>query len=250
MYNEDKFTSCMGRYYFTADRWGIGRLGCDRKIFIFSSTQNEAVYLFGGSYFYPLGNCQFDSSQTACISTCIRSLSGTAYTGAAAFQPVTVGRCVFSDSRTASQTIEQQNIDPRPFGIDFDTVKGDGIDAAHKKIMVTTANYYPLILKLTQHIKDYEGYEVYMIGFVSYDDKSLTNNNFTLARYLMACCINDVSPFGLICNYSGDIHWKEYQWLAVKGQLGYREYHGLIQPTIAVKEVVPAKRVAGYIYPY
>ena len=36
------------------------------------------------------------ASQTACISTCIRSLSGTAYTGAAAFQPVTVGRCVFS----------------------------------------------------------------------------------------------------------------------------------------------------------
>lgn len=166
------------------------------------------------------------------------------------FSPLLLGAAYSADSRTASQTIEQQNIDPRPFGIDFDTVKGDGIDVAHKKIMVTTANYYPLILKLTQHIKDYEGYEVYMIGFVSYDDKSLTNNNFTLARYLMACCINDVSPFGLICNYSGDIHWKEYQWLAVKGQLGYREYHGLIQPTIAVKEVVPAKRVAGYIYPY
>ncbi len=126
---------------------------------------------------------------------------------------------------------------------------GDGIDEAARTITFTTNNYYSLVLKLTKDIQKYEGYEVHMIGFVSYDNDRLQGNEFILSRYLMACCINDLVPFGLACQYDGS-RWPEFQWVAVTGKLTQRDYHGMPQPAIAAASVVPAKKIDGYIYPY
>lgn len=150
-------------------------------------------------------------------------------------------------SAAAAETAD--DVAEKPYGIDFDADHGSGIDNEGKRIILTTANYYSVILTLTKDIKAYEGYDIYMIGFVSYSDGRLKDNSFVLARYLMFCCVNDLSPFGLDCLYTGNKRWPENQWVAVKGTVTSRTYHSRPQPTIQVEKIVPAKRVPGYVYP-
>lgn len=134
--------------------------------------------------------------------------------------------------------------------MDLESVDGDGIDTAHKRIILNTKNWYKTIFKLTKHNEEYVGYEVYMTGFVSYHDDSLNGNDFTPSRYLMLCCVNDMSPFGIACRVRGDTHYPEFTWLAVKGKLETGDYHGMARPVLVVEDVRRARKVDGYVYPY
>lgn len=136
-----------------------------------------------------------------------------------------------------------------PFGIDFDGQTHITIDNHNRMIIMNTKHFYDADLELTKNLEMYQGYTVYAVGFVSYDDEMLTGNDFTIARYLMFCCINDVTPFGITCHYEGPKHWQEYQWVAIKGTVTKRAWHGLMQPVIHIDEITPAKKVEGFIYP-
>ena len=138
----------------------------------------------------------------------------------------------------------------RPFGIDFENREGDGINTKEKRIILNTKNWYRTIFEITKHNKDYEGYDIYLEGFVSYHDDELTGNDFTPSRYLMICCVNDMSPFGIGCNVQGARHYPEYTWVAVKGKIKSSTYHGMNRPLIDVEEVRPAGKIEGYVYPY
>ena len=137
----------------------------------------------------------------------------------------------------------------KPYGVDFSAVKDTGIDTQAKRITLTTENYYETMLTLTKHIDTYVGHDVYAIGFVSYANQPENGHDFTLARYLLFCCVNDITPFGPMCYYDGAEKLPEHQWIAVHGTLTKRNWHGLFQPAINVKAIEPAKEIAGYIYP-
>lgn len=162
--------------------------------------------------------------------------------------PVCFGGQRFS-GHAAAEMMDEPQASTHPFGIDFDGLSGSGIDEEHRVIIMNTKNYYANDLELTKNIEKYQGYTVYALGFVSYDDEMLKGNDFTIARYLMFCCINDITPFGLTCQYDGTKRWTEFQWVAVKGTVSKRPWHGLMQPIIVVQEIMPARKVEGYIYP-
>ncbi len=164
--------------------------------------------------------------------------------------PLLYGMAYSPASQAMSQQKDQMPAEKHPFGIDFDDTSHLGIDKEHKRIILSTKNYYTDTLTLMKNLSAYEGYDIYAVGFVSYHEKERQGKEFTLARYLMFCCINDLSPFGLYCYYDGPQNWDEYQWVAVKGVITKRAYHGLMQPAIEVKAIVPAQKVEGYIYPY
>ena len=164
-----------------------------------------------------------------------------------------VGPAVFGIVPVVFQAAAQHDDgegEARPFGMDLESVDGDGIDTAHKRIILNTKNWYKTIFKLTKHNEEYVGYEVYMTGFVSYHDDSLNGNDFTPSRYLMLCCVNDMSPFGIACRVRGDTHYPEFTWLAVKGKLETGDYHGMARPVLVVEDVRRARKVDGYVYPY
>ncbi len=84
---------------------------------------------------------------------------------------------------------------------DFDLHQSDfplnGIDTKHHRIYLNEHNFYSMLLTLTNHLDRYEGYTLYMTGFVHRDDPTLAPNEYIIARLVMVCCIADLAPVGL-----------------------------------------------------
>ena len=137
-----------------------------------------------------------------------------------------------------------------PFGIDFEHIQGDGIDDNKCQVVIGSNNWYTTIFKLTKYVDKYAGYEVYITGFVSFYDDSLKRPDFTISRYLMICCVNDMSPFGLPCILTDGQEYGEYRWIAVKGKIEVGDYHGMKRPVLKVEEIRQAAKTVVYVYPY
>ena len=137
-----------------------------------------------------------------------------------------------------------------PFGIDFEHIQGDGIDDNKRQVVIGSNNWYTTIFKLTKYVDKYAGYEVYITGFVSFYDDSLKRPDFTISRYLMICCVNDMSPFGLPCILTDGQEYGEYRWIAVKGKIEVGDYHGMKRPVLKVEEIRQAAKTVVYVYPY
>lgn len=125
----------------------------------------------------------------------------------------------------------------------------DGIDDDNRAIVLQSHNFYNTILKIYKHIDQYKGYEITMTGFISKDDRSLVGNEFVVARILMICCIADVAPFGLVCEYDGQALLPK-QWYTVRGIIDERSYRGQRQPYVHIKIIQPADPIDGFVYPY
>lgn len=123
-----------------------------------------------------------------------------------------------------------------------------GIDDLNQTITLTSDNFYNTILKLHNHLDDYQGYEIIMTGFISYDDDILGPNDFKLSRILMICCVADMAPFGIVCHYDGN-RIEQNQWYTVKGIIGKRNFHGLQQPYVDIQLIQKDKPIPGYVYP-
>lgn len=125
----------------------------------------------------------------------------------------------------------------------------DGIDTVHKKITLTSQNYYDTILKITKHIDEYKGYTINATGFVSYHDQSLKNNDFVLARTLMICCAADMTPFGLTSEYKQEKPLRENTWYTMNGTISERNFHGMKQIYITNVNLKESAEIDGYIFP-
>ena len=117
-------------------------------------------------------------------------------------------------------------------------------------MVIGSNNWYTTIFKLTKYVDKYAGYEVYITGFVSFYDDSLKRPDFTISRYLMICCVNDMSPFGLPCILTDGQEYGEYRWIAVKGKIEVGDYHGMKRPVLKVEEIRQAAKTVVYVYPY
>lgn len=135
-----------------------------------------------------------------------------------------------------------------------DSVNLPGLDRAKKKIVVSNDSFGMWLSQIYLNMKKYEGYTVVITGYVFKDPEVLEEGEFVPARLMMSCCVADLAPAGLVCQYDKVAELKKDSWVTVEGTLfiGRREYYGQVydDPQIKVKKITPAKAVEGYVYPY
>lgn len=71
---------------------------------------------------------------------------------------------------------------------------------------------------------------------------------------MMSCCVADLSPAGITCEYDKAPELEAGSWVTVEGtlQVGQYEYNGqqYKEPQITVTKITPAEEVKDYIYPF
>ncbi len=129
-----------------------------------------------------------------------------------------------------------------------------GLYKVEKKIMVSDDLFGMWYSELYMHMEEYEGYTISITGYVLKDPKVYGENEFAVARLAMTCCVADLAPAGIQCNYRGVSDLKEDTWITVEGTLtlNYDDYdgHKYADPIIMVTKITPAEKVEGYVYPY
>lgn len=92
---------------------------------------------------------------------------------------------------------------------------------------------------------DFRGKKIKTEGLV-YELKEFNNNEFTIAREVMSCCVADVQIVGLTCQYDKSVDLKENDWISVEGVMDVKDNKFVIK----AKEVTKVKKPRGsYIYP-
>jgi len=116
-------------------------------------------------------------------------------------------------------------------------------------IKVTEDNFTLVTNEVNIYPEQYVGKEITMLGFVL-KEKKFSAEQFGLARYVITCCSADAMPDGFICEYKNAAHFKEGDWLNIRGTIQLGKYEGNTVPIIKVAAFskVPAPQ-NPYIYP-
>ena len=129
-----------------------------------------------------------------------------------------------------------------------------GLDRENKTITISTDDFYTWVVRIYNETEAYEGYTVLITGYVINDSTVFAPDEFAFARLLMSCCVEDLSPLGLICRYDQAADLTPDGWVSVVGTLTLGSYEAdgqqYAQPQLTVTSITPADEIAGYIYPY
>ncbi len=125
-----------------------------------------------------------------------------------------------------------------------------GYDEENRRIIVSNEEFYQWLIAITEHLDKFEGYEITMTGSVYQDPAVFSENEFVPARLVMACCVADLAPCGVVCVYDKMDEVEPDSWVTVTGTLHRGQYRGQDEPQIHVLSVLPAEPVEGYLFPY
>lgn len=125
----------------------------------------------------------------------------------------------------------------------------NGIDDEKKLIVLNSENYYSTLVKITNHIDQYQGYTVLSTGYILRDPTFVHSGNYVLARVVMACCIADAAPMGLQITDPNAKDKENGHWYTMKGRLKKETYHGLPVAVLELDQVEPTEPIQGYVYP-
>lgn len=129
-----------------------------------------------------------------------------------------------------------------------------GLDEQNRTITVANEDFGMWLSEIYVNMSKYEGYKIIMTGFVFKNEDFFKENEFIPARLSMSCCVADLAPTGLLCQYDKVSELKADSWVTVEGTLHIAKYNydnvEYEDPQISVTKVTPAKEVEGYVYPY
>lgn len=112
-------------------------------------------------------------------------------------------------------------------------------------IVLNTDNYTKVFPNIMENPNEFKGKMIKTEGLI-YKLKEINNNEFTIAREVMSCCVADVQIVGVICQYNNEVGLKENEWVSIEGIVDVKEN----KPIIKVKEVIKVKKPKdSYIYP-
>ena len=146
-----------------------------------------------------------------------------------------------SEDKTPSVTAEPSS--PSGSGL-------SGLDETSREITISDDEFYQWISEIYSNMDKYEGYTVSVTGYVLKGTDYLGENEFVAARLAMTCCIADLTPVGMVCEYDGVAGLEANTWVTVRGVIAIGQYQGEDEPEILVTDIAPAEEVEGYIYPY
>ncbi|MDR1604679.1 MAG: TIGR03943 family protein [Gracilibacteraceae bacterium] len=130
------------------------------------------------------------------------------------------------------------------------TAAPPGADATDKTIVVADDYFYPWLNELYANMDMYEGWRIYLTGFVFKDPEVFQADEFMTSRLGMSCCVADLVPYGLICRSDGAAALEANSWITIEGVIHATEYDGWPEPQITVTGVAAAQEIPGYIYPF
>jgi putative membrane protein len=129
-----------------------------------------------------------------------------------------------------------------------------GLDRETNTITVTTDNFYDWMERFYSSAESYEGFHVIMTGYVINGSDVFAADEFALARLVMTCCVADLTPIGIICNYADSTQLEANAWVSVSGVLEAKRYEidgvTYIEPQLKVDSLSPAEEISGYVYSY
>ena len=135
-----------------------------------------------------------------------------------------------------------------------DSSRIPGLDIQNKRITVSNEDFALWLAEMNANDVQYEGYTIVITGYVMNDFKIPKENEFTVSRLAMTCCIADVSPTGIRCIYDKASELDSESWVTVEGTLSIGEYQyndiTLKEPQIHVTKITPTDPVEGYVYPF
>lgn len=125
-----------------------------------------------------------------------------------------------------------------------------GIALQDGMLVLTSENFYAGLCEVYDHLGDYKGTPISLVGYV-FKDSSFAANQFVPARLMMVCCAADMQPAGLMCLYDGASQLAADSWVKVDGVIGETIFEGETIPCIQAESVTPAEAPAEpYVYPY
>ncbi|AQM60307.1 TIGR03943 family putative permease subunit [Clostridium baratii] len=112
-------------------------------------------------------------------------------------------------------------------------------------IVLNSDNYTRIFPNIMENPNEFKSKKIKIEGLV-YKSKEINNNEFTIAREVMSCCVADVQIVGLMCEYDNSVDLKENEWVSVEGVIDVKDN----KPVINVKEVIKLEKPKNsYIYP-
>ncbi|WWU66331.1 TIGR03943 family protein [Clostridium baratii] len=112
-------------------------------------------------------------------------------------------------------------------------------------IVLNSDNYTRIFPNIMENPNEFKSKKIKTEGLV-YKSKEINNNEFTIAREVMSCCVADVQIVGLMCEYDNSVDLKENEWVSVEGVMDIKDN----KPVINVKEVIKLEKPKNsYIYP-
>ena len=112
-------------------------------------------------------------------------------------------------------------------------------------IVLNSDNYTRIFPNIMENPNEFKSKKIKTEGLV-YKSKEINNNEFTIAREVMSCCVADVQIVGLMCEYDNSVDLKENEWVSVEGVIDVKDN----KPVINVKEVIKLEKPKNsYIYP-
>ena len=112
-------------------------------------------------------------------------------------------------------------------------------------IVLNSDNYTRIFPNIMGNPNEFKSKKIKTEGLV-YKSKEINNNEFTIAREVMSCCVADVQIVGLMCEYDNSVDLKENEWVSVEGVMDVKDN----KPVINVKEVIKLEKPKNsYIYP-
>lgn len=112
-------------------------------------------------------------------------------------------------------------------------------------IVLNSDNYTRIFPNIMENPNEFKSKKIKTEGLV-YKSKEINNNEFTIAREVMSCCVADVQIVGLMCEYDNSVDLKENEWVSVEGVMDVKDN----KPVINVKEVIKLEKPKNsYIYP-
>lgn len=126
-----------------------------------------------------------------------------------------------------------------------------GLNEKSREIKVKNDDFGLWYDEIDHNLSKYEGYMITITGFVS-RDATLGANQFRISRQLMSCCILDMSPFGLVAEYSSSKNLAEHKWVQLRarierGNVGVHGYQraGVVLRVISLRST---QAPTGYFY--
>lgn len=118
-------------------------------------------------------------------------------------------------------------------------------------LVMDNNNFYNCMSEVYDHLEEYEGTPIEVVGFVFKDNDKFAKNEFVPSRMMMVCCAADMVPVGFLCRYDKAAKLETDSWVKVTGTIRQTEFDGKVIPYIEAESVEKAQKPDDdYVYPY
>jgi putative membrane protein len=105
------------------------------------------------------------------------------------------------------------------------------------------------VLGTASDLREYEGQEVSILGFVYRDARMVGTSQFMVVRFTLSCCVADARPVGLLVAPPAGTELAQDTWINVTGKFSIQVIDGVDTPVIEAESIeVTTQPEQPYLY--